>query len=188
MTNASIVDALTNAPETGKAVLAFNRTNGEFVFALTNVEPEELSGQEHMVYVSAVFDPTTQVVQGTLADYKIVDKASLPQPIYEFQIDQMMATKITKIYPIAEQVNVLGRALQTLAKEHNIVLEELEEMLDYISLARDTNREQKEAYRNDPAYEFISNADIEARNEKLYEGGLHEALGPRTIEGGRVFH
>lgn len=188
MSNVDVLKAISEAPETGKAVLAFNRTNGEFVFALTNVTPDELSGQEHMVYVEAEFNPNTQVVQGTLGNYKIVDKSSLPQPIYEASIDAMMATKITKVYPVAEQVNVLGRALQILAKEHNIVLEELEEMLDYISLARDTNREQKEAYRNDPAYEFISNADIEARNEKLYEGGLHEALGPRTIEGGRVFH
>lgn len=187
MYNPEIISAIANADTVVNSTLAFNKVGGELVFCVQNVKPEELSPSPHLVYVEDEFNQTTQEIVGTYPDYKIVNIADLPPFIYEKGLDNMMATKITKLYPIAEQVNILGRAITKLAKEHGIVLDELEELLDYIQLARETNREQKESYANDPNFRYVSNADIDARNEKLFAGGLHEALGAREVEGGRVF-
>lgn len=170
------------------AILAFNKTGGELVFCVYNIKMEEMTPHPHLVFVEEQFNQNTQEIVGTYPDYKIVEKADLGIVVHESTLDSLMAAKITKQYPIAEQVNVLGRAIEKLAKEHNIVLDELAEMLDYIQLARETNREQKASYAADPAYRYISNADTEEKNMRLYAGGLHEALGPRQNDGGRVFH
>uniref|UniRef100_A0AB39CCV5 Uncharacterized protein n=1 Tax=Pseudomonas phage RVTF4 TaxID=3236931 RepID=A0AB39CCV5_9VIRU len=188
MYSQEIMKAIGEVPVETNAVLAFNRIGGAFFFSVANVKIEDLSGEEHLVYVEANFNATTQEVIGNYPDHQIVNKSDLPEKIYESELDKQMAQKITKVYPLAEQVNILGRAIQVLAKEHNIVLEELEEMLDYIQLARETNREQKVSYAADPGYQYISNDELERKNEELYAGGLHEVLGPREITGGRVFH
>lgn len=188
MLSDDIIKAIATTPGTTQVVLAFNKTNGAFLGSFQDVKIEELTGEEYIHYEYIDYDPITQRVVGNYPDHKVVNIADLPKDILESQLDTMMATKITSVYPLAEQVNVLGRAIQTLAKEHGIVLDELEEMLDYIKTVRETNREHKEAYRNDPAFNYISNDDLKAQADELYAGGLHEALGPREIQGGRVFH
>jgi len=187
-TTADIYTAIGNSAPGPNSVLAFNKVSGEFIFALSNVEISDLSGADLMNYVEAEFDSNTQTIVGKYPDYEIVNNADLPEVVYEFQLDKAMATKITKVYPIAEQVNVLSRAIKILAKEHGIELDELEEMLDYINTARDANREHKEAYANDPNYRYVTNDEIAAGDEERFAGGLHEELGPRSLDGGRVFH
>ncbi|WDS62254.1 hypothetical protein [Pseudomonas phage D6] len=187
MLSTDVVQALGTQENRSECVLGFNKVNGVFLFALANTKIEDLTNPGHFVFVTDQMSLTEDVVQGTYPDYKIVAKSDLPQVIYEMELDQMMATKITERYPIAEQVNILGRAVQTLAKEHGIELDELEELLDYIQLARNTNREHKESYANDPAYQYISNAELAEQELQRYEGGVHEALGPRQVTGGRVF-
>lgn len=187
MLTKQLVEALGTQESRSECVLAFNKVNGEFLFALGNTKIEDLTNPGHFVFVMELFNLTEDTVVGNYPDYEIIPTSELPTVIYESEIDSMMATKITTRYPIAEQVNILGRAIQTLAKEHNIVLDELEELLDFVQLARDTNREHKESYANDPNHQYISNAELAAQELKRYEGGLHEALGPRPVAGGRVF-
>ncbi|QBJ02715.1 hypothetical protein MZD04_gp189 [Pseudomonas phage Psa21] len=187
MSTSEVYSAIGASTAEMTTVLAFNRVSGEFVFALANVKMADLSGADLMTYVETEFDSNTQTVVGTYPDYEIKLLSEMPEVIYEFTVDRAMATKITKVYPIAEQVNILGRAIKMLAEKAGIEIDELEEMLDYINTAREANREHKEAYKNDPAYEYISNDEIAAADERRYAGGLHEELGPRAIEGGRVF-
>lgn len=182
---------MTTIPQevTGKipAQLFFNKANGKLVTVGSAQPLEHIEGKEYYIIVDADFDMINDKVVGDYPDYKIVSRADAPQEYYESQADGAMAAKITKRYPVVEQVNVLGRAIQALAKFHGEELEELTEMLEYIKLCKDTSRSTKEFYRDSPDYIYISNEQAAEDFNAQFEGGLHEFIGARTIEGGRVF-
>jgi hypothetical protein len=170
-----------------KAILCFNKANGKWINTIGWVDPETLSGKEYMVFVEDEFDMVNDRVMGEYPHYTIVDRNEGPQPFYEAQLDAAMSQKITKLYPVVQQVNILGRALQLIAEKTGVELPELAEMLSYIDLCKDVNANSKEFYRESPDYVYISNEQLAAEENARYEGGLHEALGPRQITGGSVF-
>lgn len=170
-----------------KCQLFFNKVNGKFLHAATFVPLDQIGGQEYVNIVEADFDMINDKVVGLYPDFKVQDRSEGPEEYYEAYADTAMATKITKRYPVVEQVNVLGRALMILAKHHGEELEELQEMLEYIKLCKDTNRTTKEFYRDSPDYIYVSNDEAAEEHASRFEGGIHEFLGPRELSGGRVF-
>lgn len=167
--------------------LFFNKVNGIYLHAANWVEKDTMTGLEYYTLVDTMFDLFNDEVVGTYPDYTIRKRGEGPQPYYEAQADALMATKITKKYPIAEQVNVLGRAIFELAEKHKLELPELTEMLDYIKLCKEVNASTKEFYRESPDFIYISNEQSAENEAARYEGGLHEHLGARAVTGGRVF-
>lgn len=170
-----------------RAILAFNKANGIWLNAMSWSDPTTLGGQEFTTFVEAEFDLWNDKVLGTYPDYQIVNSADAPKEVFESQLDTMLSAKITEKYPLAEQVNILGRSINTLAAEHGIDMPELAELLSYISLCKQNNRISKEFYSGSPDYVYISNEQKADDESARYEGGLHEALGARIISGGRVF-
>lgn len=172
-----------------KVILGFNRVNGIWLIAIPYVNPETLGGADYIRYVEDEMDLTVDIVKGEYPDYTISNRNEGPQTVTETQVDNTMATKITAKYPVVQQVNILGRAIAKLAEKAGVIdeLEELQEMLSYISLCKDVSKESKEFYRDSPDYIFISDAELKDNENRRYEGGLHEALGPRQMSGGTVF-
>lgn len=170
-----------------RAILAFNKANGIWLNAMSWSDPTKLGGQEFTTFVEAEFDLWNDKVLGTYPDFQIVDRTEAPKEIFESQLDTIMSAKITSEYPLAEQVNILGRSINILAAEHGIELPELTELLSYISLCKQNNKISKEFYSVSPDYVYISNEQKADDESARYEGGLHEALGARVISGGRVF-
>ncbi len=167
--------------------LFFNKLNGMFLHASSLVDPNDINNTEYLTIVEDNFDLMNDVVIGCFPDYKIQDRTEGPQPFHEAQADAAMSTKITKVYPVVEQVNVLGRAIAKIAAATNTDLTELVEMLEYIKLCKEINANTKEFYRESPDFIYISNAELAETDAARTEGGLHELYGPRTIAGGRVF-
>jgi hypothetical protein len=186
MYNTTVLGDLTSG-ERIRALLMFNKVNGAFIAAINYNDPATLGGHDHIEYVEDQFDMLNDKVVGKYPDYIVQNKNEGPQPYYEQQADTAMATKITKKYPVVEQVNVVGRALTILAEKAGVELPELQEMLSYINLCKEVNASTKEFYRDSPDFIYISNEELADRENEKYEGGLHEALGPREINGGRVF-
>lgn len=172
-----------------RALLLFNKVNGEFISAIGWNDPTTLSGHDHINFIEDQYDFMNDVVKGNYPDYKVVNKDEGPQPYYESSADAAMSAKITKLYPVVEQVNVLGRALSILAEKLGVTeeLSELTEMMEYIKLCKEVNSSTKEFYRDSPDFIYISNEQLATQENAKYEGGLHEAFGARTISGGRVF-
>lgn len=179
-----------------KAVLIFNRLNGVYLGAASlDISLCDID-HPHCIYVEDEMDIVNDVVEGGLKihgdgswtkDYKVLRPHERSAAVYESELDEQMAYKITKRYTVVEQVNILSRAILKLADKHDIELDELNEMLDYISLVKETNKNQKEFYANHPDYEYFTNERATEIEASRFEGGLHEAIGPRTITGGRVF-
>jgi hypothetical protein len=188
MYNETVLSDMTSG-ERVRALLMFNKVNGEFIAALSWNDPTTLGGQDYIQYVEAQYDMTNDVVKGKYPDYKIMNKNEGPQPYYEAQADAVMSAKITKLYPVVEQVNVLARALGILAEKLGVTeeLSELTEMVEYIKLCKEVNASTKEFYSESPDFIYISNEELAIQENARYEGGLHEAFGARTITGGRVF-
>lgn len=177
-------------------VLIFNRLSGVFIAATSLPISKCDTTSPTIAYIEEEFDLVNDVVDGKLdvaedgtyeKNYVVRDRNDGPTDVFESQLDNQMAYKITKKYPLAEQVNILGRSIVKLAEEAKVELPELEELLDYIKLVKDTNRTQKEFYRDSEHFNYITKKQAAEDEVARFEGGLHEQLGPRAIEGGSVF-
>lgn len=178
-----------------KVLLMFNRTSEVFLQSVgyLPLDAFDAKSREHTIFVEAEMGTYDVVVsntpgkQPTLSDWKIVPKEEAPQVITEDHLNSKVAYKITERYPVTEQINILARAIKKLAEKYGQELNELEEMLDYIDLVKRTNRAHKEALIESPDVIYKSREDLDAEKAHRYAGGLHELIGPRKIDQGRVF-
>lgn len=179
------------------AVLMFNKLNGMYISAI-NLAPEEYCNIDTNMYTYrlAKFDFVNDIVEGQLTlqedgtfkdDFKVVDKTEQKQVVNELQLNTAAEYKITKRYPVIEQVNVLSRAISKLAEQLGAELTELDEMNDYIKLCLDVNAAQKEFYRESPDVIYVTDEERIETESRRFEGGLHESVGPRTLTGGTIF-
>jgi hypothetical protein len=168
------------------AILQFNTITGAFVTALTG-DIETLGGKDFFTYVEADWNFTHDTVIGNYPDYHVVDTRQLPTKIYESSLDMIARDKITKEYPVIQQVNILGRAITKLSEALGIEQEEMTELLSYIAQVKQTNAVTKQEYQESPDYDYISIEQEAADYEATLEGGVHELYGARAATGGRVF-
>lgn len=179
------------------AVALFNKQNGIYI-SVSNYLPEDMDKIDTDLYIAreVMFDFTNDTIEGdiiinkdgtTTDDFKVVDKSEVRPVIYETQLNSRAEYKITKRYPVIEQINILSRSLQLIAEKTGTALPELEELTDYIKLCLDTNKAQKEFYRGSPDVTYITEEEHTERESARFEGGLHEIIGPRVITGGSVF-
>lgn len=180
-----------------EVVLQFNKITGAFLAALSLVDPATLN-QEFFVYAIDEMDFDTEEVVGDYPNYEIRLKQAEKPRIYEVEMDLAAQAKITKRYPVVQQVNVVSDAINSLAAAVQglltevdptleTALNELNEMRDYINEVKTDNARRKAFYRDSPEFDYVSNEDVAEQYERQLEGGLHEAYGPREITGGSVF-
>ncbi len=183
----------------GNCVLTFNKTNGAFIAAAWNVDVETMGGTDYLQHVQvASFDSNVEEVVGYYPDFKIVSIEELGgSPILESDVDKGAAEKVTKEYPVAKQVNIISNALLEVARALNLpekneageltAIGKLGDMRTYIEEVLGDNERRKQFYRENPNIRYVS-AEDEARTQaEVLEGGIHELLGARKIEGGTVF-
>lgn len=176
------------APE-GKtvAVAQFNKLTGALTMILHDIDPATLN-QEYFVYRTIEdFDFEEDVIIGGPDDFEVVKRDSLPEVVYEHNVDALAKNKILKQYPAVAQVNVLSRAIMALSEQMGVDQPELKQMMAYINEVKLTNQTRKDFYKESPDFEFISYEDMEAENANRLEGGLHEAIGPRPATGQSFF-
>lgn len=169
------------------ALLQFNKVSGAFVTAMSYVDPATLNNDFFDYIEVTEFDLEYDVVVGTRDSYTIVDRRTLPEQVYESAIDAIARDKITKEYPVVQQVNIIGRAIIALSDALGVPQDELTEMLAYINEVKRVNSLAKSFYQESPAYEFITLEEEEAAETDRLEGGINEAYGARPATGGRVF-
>lgn len=172
------------------AVAQFNKLTGVLVATLFNVDPDTLNQDFFDYRVLEDFDFATQQVVGTIDDFKIVNTDTLPGVIYENDLNTSAQQKITKEYPVVEQLNVVARVVAQLAAKAKLntpEVAELTEMLAYIEEIKADNNRYKEFYSDSNLYDYKDDASVAAEEANRMEGGVHEAYGPRTVAGGSVF-
>jgi hypothetical protein len=194
----SISQALVNMPSASRVLLQFNKISGVLTAVLGWVDPQTLNNDYYVYADVESFDYNTQEVVGTYPDYEIRDKAAAGAVLYERQLDLAAQQKITKAYPVINQVNNIGNAITELGRVMRGLLQEpdpaleaaldkLEEMNAYITEVKDANNERKAYYADAEGYTYVTIADEEQSMADQLEGGLHEVYGAKSISGGTVF-
>lgn len=169
-----------------RALAQFNKITGAFITVMTWIEPETLN-HEFYEYREVEIDFEKEYIKGNLRDFTVARNDERPPVISEQTLDLSAQERITKEYPVVEQVNIIAKAVQALNRHLGVENEELEEMIDYISEVLRNNKVRKEFYRDNPDYEYVSYEYLAKQQSEQLEGGLHEALGGRPITGGSVF-
>ncbi|AEH03578.1 hypothetical protein AVT69_gp153 [Pseudomonas phage PhiPA3] len=177
------------------STLLFNKITGMFIVAVSIPFEEYENQADFYIAIGADFNHVNDTVVGGLIikedgtyveDFKVMSRDEAPRMVYESQLNAQAEYKITKKYSIVDQINVLSRAIQAIAKKAGVDVSELTEMQDYIDLCLQTNATQKAFYRDNPDIVYVSDEQKEADDAARLEGGLHEALGPRTVGGIRI--
>lgn len=180
--------------------LLFNKQNGiYFTFVcipLASAQYDEAlyEGRE------ALFDHANDVVIGKLTKnangefedtFEVIPASEQKEKVYERTLNMQAEQKITKMYPLVNQVNLLVSAIQRLAKEHEFTdlpeFKALAEMTSYIDQCIETNQAKKVFYSGNPDVDYYTDERVAAEESARMEGGIHEALGPRNITGGSIF-
>lgn len=176
------------AVPTGKirGLAQFNKLSKTLVGLLVWVDPATLNS-EFFVYHEIEMDFETEMVVGTADDFQIVKIEDLPEVVHEEALDMAATQRITKEYPLVQQINVFARAIQKLSEVAGVEQTELDEMLAYIDEIKRENAVRKAFFKESPDYVYKSYEDHEREYQEQLEGGLHEAYGGRVVTGGRVF-
>ncbi len=196
----SIPGAVAAIPTGGtKVLLQFNKISGAHTAVLGYVDPATLNNEFYVYVVHENFDFQEDEVRGMYPDFEVVNRADAPLMMFESQLDLAAQQKITKRYPVINQLNnvgnaivELGRVVQSILGDHpDLALVDalvvLDEMNDYISEVKAANKLRKEHYLESDDFVYVSRDQEYAEQEAQLEGGLHEAYGPKEITGGAVF-
>jgi hypothetical protein len=170
-----------------KVILQFNKITGELTLHMQWMDPATLGNHDVFTYVEDYMDFNNDVVVGNYPNYKIVAIADLPTKVYEAALNNSARFKITKAYPVIQQVNIIGRAIMALSEKAGVEQPELVELMAYIDEVRKANQARKEFFTQSPDYEYISDDDLAATKAAQLEGGVHELYGPQQAAGGVVF-
>lgn len=183
-----------------KATALFNRLNGLFITVLAL--PIEDSQYDKTLYEGreVEYDFNRDVLvgglivndDGTFTDNFEVTPADVQQEvIYERMLNLQAEQKITKLYPVIDQVNILTQAIQRLGKELDLnetdEFKALSEMTSYIAQVIQSNKARKAFYSENPDVKYVTDEEFAADQAARLDGGIHEAIGARGVTGGRIF-
>lgn len=181
---AALAIALDSVIPTGtQTMLAqFNKASGAYVNVFQLV-PLEVLNNEHYVYVEVEIDIATQRIEGVYTNFKIVDIATSATKIYESQVNNACKEKIYKRFQPEVQLDILRVVLATVCEKLEITDEAFDDMNDYIDGVKRANKVLKQAYIDNPDFQFITIAEEQAESEAKLDGGLHEVMGPKNLLG-----
>lgn len=158
----------------------FNKYSGAFITCI-GVIPLEYLNTENFAFVEVDIDPITQIIEGKLESFKIVDKATAKTKIYERQVNNMCKEKIYKRFQLEVQLDILRDAITEIAEKVGVENEALADMNAYIDGVKRANKVLKAGYIANPDFEFITVEAEQAEEEAKMEGGLHEKMGPANL-------
>lgn len=184
------------------ATALFNRLNGELVSVTSSPLGEAQYDENYYIGRPVMYDfgANGDKIEGNILisengvitdNFKVLAADEQTPTIYEAQLNAMAAQKITKNYPLTKQLNLLVACVNRLGKEHDLLETEefdaLNEMIEYVNYCVQVNQTKKEHYANDPTVNYVSDEAAAEAQSRSMEGGVHEAIGPRTITGGRIW-
>lgn len=176
---ASILDSIIPKGPT-KMLAQFNAVSGVWTNTIGLIDLSFLD-TEHYKYAEVTIDIETQKIVGTYDNFKIVDIATAPTVVYEAMLNNQCKEKIYARFQLEVQLDLLRDVVTQLADKAGLEHEALADMNDYIDACKEANKKLKEAYINNPDFEYISLDDQKAYEEAKLDGGLHEIMGPKNL-------
>lgn len=189
-------------PSRVPATALFNRINGELI-SVTSVPVEDSQHNPEYYIARGImysFGEDGDKIEGNIIiepdgtftdNFRVLAPDEQTPTVYEAQLNAMAAEKITSKYPLTKQLNLVVACVNRLGGEHNLLetdeFKDLNEMIEYINYCVQVNQTKKEYYANDPTVKYYSDKDLADLQSRQMEGGVHEEIGSRIINGGRVW-
>lgn len=154
------------------ALAQFNKITKVFVMIMQR--PEDISGLNHdfYLYKEIEIDRDKEKVIGNYDNFRVAAIESEPLEINEDGLNQLAREKILKVYPMHDQLTILGQTLEKIADAVGVECEDLKEMNDYIAEVKRLNNLRKEFYASDPSYKYMSTEEFEELFIARREGGV----------------
>lgn len=175
-----------------KSTLVFNRVNGCYLNATNVPLAYHNVDNGHYILIEDVMDLELDTVVGGLLvkpdgsytkNYNIMPIADIKPRIFEKHLNVYTIKEITEQYPLIEQINILARAIQTLSKESEVKLPELDTFVSFVDSVKTKNRKVKQRYIDDPECDYITEAE-QAAILKEHDAGIDVAdLPEEPIDG-----
>ena len=99
-----------------RVLLQFNKISGAFTAVIGWVDPTTLNNDFFIYVEHEAFDFNNHEVRGTYPDYEVVERSQVALTVYESQLDLAAQQKITKRFPVINQVNMIGNAIENLGR------------------------------------------------------------------------
>lgn len=164
-------------------LLIFNKASGAYMGRAVGNVGSTAHDSTHYKFKRLKFDPTIHEWRGDFDNGALVEVINAPVRISEEEIDTQTGYSIRDVHDWHNQVNVLFDVVEKLIEKNNLSGEEVDDfksILDYVKGRRGSGENFKEAYKDNPSFEYESKEEMVARLGRELDGGLHEELGPKS--------
>ena len=171
-------------------ILIFNKLSGVYIGSLSAVQDEEGNvtnedevNQTHCKTKVVTMDPKTQVWVGDFDTGEVQYKEQSQRKITEAGLDGSAGTQIKEQYQYHNQLNVISDLLEKVVAQLDLPEEDTNafyDMREFIQEVRDINVRYKEAYEQDPHWEYINKEDETDIIDAQLAGGLSEVIGGKA--------
>lgn len=179
------------------STLLFNATNGLFITAIGKPLESFVYDDSRYIAREVEFSLKNDTVEGGIIidgderidNFTVVAKADLVTTVYERSLNAAVERIITSQYPLIEQINVLTKALVSIAGQSEELkalgpVKDLFEMSEYIEAQLTGNKSKKQDCVNCEVVTFVTDQELLELNKKKMEG---VATKPVTLVKPRVF-
>jgi hypothetical protein len=162
-----------------KIIILFNKQSGEYFGTTYSKETNQIDS-EFLSFKEFEFDPTTHIWDGgDIINGKVIAISEAKPEVKETNLNQMCEESISKEYPLYKQLNIISDVLNDIIQQNNLSGESIDrfkKIHDFIGKKRLLNARYKNAYKNNPEWDYISKEDEEELNKKILKGGLYERI------------
>lgn len=155
------------------ALAQFNKLNRKFTTVLGMVDDISLLNNDLYLYRQIDIDIDQENVRGDYDNYTIYDVNATPL-MTEDALNTLARSRITDKYPLENQLSILGAAIEAIADNAGVAVEELKEMNDFITETRRANGIRKTYFAANSQVDYKTTEDIEAEIAEKYEGAIQE--------------
>lgn len=173
-----------------KTILLFNKLTKAYAGELSsNIETEAIN-TKYFIWKEEMYDPATHTWEGDYDTGSFIPRVEQKQVISQTVLNARAQDKIFKRYKLSKQHNIttalmevmlerLNRlcemnSIEGITEENSPELLAYNEMKYYIEQILLNNERITEAYKNNPAYDYVSLQEEFARRAAIFEGGLYE--------------
>ena len=175
-------DEMTGSGES-EFLLIFNKTSGAYIGHVVGHVNETKSDSTHYKFKKVKFDPTVYEWRGDFDTGELKRVIDAPVMISEEFVDNQTNYSIRDVYDWYHQMNVMMDVMGKVIEKNDMdgdEVEDFKQVHDYIKGRREAGTKFKEAYKGSPDFQFETKQQMVDRVGRELDGGLHEALGPKS--------
>tara|TARA_B110000444_G_C18356361_1_gene374040 strand:- start:41 stop:550 length:510 start_codon:yes stop_codon:yes gene_type:complete len=164
---------------TKEHILLFNKESGEFFAKLNHEALNEIDDTFFTVKVLKYDEDTHKWNGGNATDGKVEAIYKIIPVITEDMVNGQASVAIDSVYKPHHELNAIFDVLNEIIEKENLSSEAVDtfkKVRGFINRRRTLNKRYKEAYSNDPNWEYLDKKALEEKSLREGAGGLAEKI------------